>query len=740
MSKRVLSVAVTFLCGFVLVSTGFAQQDWTQWRGPKLDSVAAGEKIVDTLDESTKLWRAELPGPAGSSPIVVGDRVFLTSVDGEKLVVLCFEASSGKELWRKYVEGKDKASRDSGNSASSSPCSDGTHVWTMFGNGQVNCFTVDGNEVWAKNLQDEYGEFQIQFGMSTTPVLDGDQLIFGLMHGKMRNDTSTSVGKIVSLDLKTGKENWLHLRKTDAVSENKHVYASPAIDHSGGTPQLVIHGADYTTGHSMEDGSEVWRLGGMNPKGDAYNPYLRFVASPTCYGGKVIIPTAKRGPVLAVESGLEGKLTRDSLAWRSDRVTPDVATPVYYQDRIFLARENGALACLDAETGKKLTEKRYMADKHRSTPVAVDGKLVITDRAGRVILVKADESLEEISSIDLGEETLSSPAVSNGKLFVRTFDALYAFGDGPRFAIAIHGGAGASKDSMSAERAASCEKSMNEALAIGKAILAKGGTSLETVEAVIMFLENDPQFNAGRGAVLNAEGKHELDASIMNGENLQCGAVAGVSTIKNPIVAARKVMTDTRHVLLAAAGAEAFADSIGSEIQRVDNSYFTTPKRAKQLQRMREKAATKNRSSQNERLSSKCDYMGTVGCVVLDSHGNLAAGTSTGGMSNKKFGRVGDSPIVGAGTYADNKTCAVSGTGIGEQYIRNAVAYNVAAQMQYGKSSLADALKDNLENRLDADDGGLIAVDRSGNIATGTNTGGMLRGVADGSGRFEVSW
>lgn len=420
-----LAVAVSLFA----FGTTFAQQDWTQWRGPNLDSVAEGETVVGKLDDSTKLWRAELPGSAGSSPVVAGDHVFVTSVDGDKLVVLCFNASTGSEIWRREVAGKNKDSRDSANAASSSPCTDGEHVWTMFGNGQVNCFTVAGELVWEKNLQDDYGAFQIQFGMSTTPVMHGDQLIFGLMHGNMRNDTSTSVGKIVSLDKATGKENWMHLRKTTATSENKHVYASPSIDHSGDKAQLIIHGADFTTGHSIGDGSEVWRLGGMNPPGDKYNPYLRFVASATCRGGKVIIPTAKRGPVLAVDSGPTGKLTYDSLAWRSDRVTPDVASPVYYKGRVFLARENGALACLDADTGKKLIEKRYMADKQRSTPVAVDDKLVITARDGKVFLVKADESLEEISSIDLGEETTASPAIANGKIFIRTFEALYAFGE-----------------------------------------------------------------------------------------------------------------------------------------------------------------------------------------------------------------------------------------------------------------------------------------------------------------------
>lgn len=315
-------------------------------------------------------------------------------------------------------------------------------------------------------------------------------------------------------------------------------------------------------------------------------------------------------------------------------------------------------------------------------------------------------------------------------------------GDAPKYAIAIHGGAGSSREAVGAERAEAIEQSMKQALKTGQKILAKGGKAIDAVEAVIVFLENDPNFNAGRGAVLNAIGKHELDASIMDGKDRQCGAVAGVSTIKNPIKAARLVMTETRHVLLSGEGAEAFADSMGSKLARVENSWFTTPRRKKQLQQKSESTrdASGKSGSAEQRVQEKLSRMGTVGCVALDTHGNLAAGTSTGGLSRKKFGRIGDSPIVGAGTWADNKTCAVSGTGIGEQYIRNAVAYNVAAQMQYAKSSLADAIKDNLENRLEPNDGGLIAVDADGNIVTGTNTPGMIRGEADGKGRFEVRW
>ena len=746
--RLLVSLLIVGLAHLQAGSPVASQESWPQWRGPSLNSVAQGQGgTVSSLDESTQLWRLPLPGPAGSSPVVASGKVFLTSVDDDDLVVICVDAATGQMLWEKQVEGKNRNSRDSGNSASSSPCTDGEYVWTMFGNGQVNCFSVDGEEVWAVNLQEKYGAFDIQFGMSTTPVLHDGQLLFALMHGNMRDRRTTSKGILVSLNAESGKENWKYVRATDAVAENKHVYSSPIVAEHEGETMMIVHGADYTTAHNLKDGSEIWRVGGMNPKGASYNPFLRFVSSPVARDGKVVIPSAKRGPVWSMPVRGKGKLTKENLDWVCPRTTPDVSSPVIYRDFVFLARENGALACLDASSGKKLIEKRYMADRHRSTPIAVDGKLVITDRSGKVILVKADESLEEISTIDLKEETLSSPAVAGGVIFVRTFGALYAFGNKTRvsketanFAIAIHGGAGSSKDSMKPEVAKMREKAMRDALTLGKEILENGGTALEAVERVIVVLEDDPGFNAGKGAVFNAKGKFELDASIMNGESLQCGAVAGVTTIKNPIVVARRVMTDTRHVMFAAAGAEAFADSLGSEVERVENEYFSTPKRAKQWERMKQREATRNSNTRLSKEKFKLSQMGTVGCVALDSKGNLAAGTSTGGLSRKRFGRVGDSPIVGAGTYADNRTCAVSGTGIGEQYIRNAVAYNISAQMQYGKSTLSAAIKDNLENRLDKNDGGLIAVDHEGNIATGTNTPGMLRGIADGKGRFEVRW
>ena len=426
MTARYFPLFVFFLALQLSASASFAWQDWNQWRGPELDSVAGDQSIVSELSESTRLWRTKLKGPAGASPIVIGDRIFVTSA-GKKLLVECFEVATGKQLWSKPVAGKNEKGKDSSNSASNSPCSDGTHLWTTFGNGQVSCFTLDGKEVWTKNLQEQYGNFEIMFGMTTTPLLVDGQLIYALMGGKMR-DPATSVGTVISLDAATGDEKWAHVRKTDAKKECKHVYASPTIAELDGKKMLIVHGADYTTAHELDGGKEVWRLGGMNPKNKSYNPTLRFVSSPVSADDLVVIPSAKRGPVWAVKIDSKGTLTRKDLVWFSERVTPDVASPVIYNDRVFLAREKGTLVCLDAGSGKKLIEKRYLADKHRSTPVAVDGKLVIVDRSGKLMLIEADEKLKEIAAIELGEETTASPAVADGIIFVRTFEALYAFG------------------------------------------------------------------------------------------------------------------------------------------------------------------------------------------------------------------------------------------------------------------------------------------------------------------------
>lgn len=305
------------------------------------------------------------------------------------------------------------------------------------------------------------------------------------------------------------------------------------------------------------------------------------------------------------------------------------------------------------------------------------------------------------------------------------------------FGLVIHGGAGTIlKKNLTPELEAEYKKTLESAAKKGYEILKNGGTSLDAVEQTIHILENSPLFNAGKGAVFANNGKNELDASIMEGKTLNAGAVAGVTNLKNPISAARKVMENSDHVLLARQGAEEFAISQG--LETVDTSYFFTQKRYESLLRAKNRDIKDKAASLDPYIK---DYKyGTVGCVALDKNGNLAAGTSTGGMTNKRWNRIGDSPIIGAGTYANNATCAVSGTGHGEYFIRAAVAHDISALMEYKGLSLEEASKEVIQNKLKnmGGDGGIIAIDAKGNLVAEFNTPGMYRAMVDEKGNITV--
>ena len=296
----------------------------------------------------------------------------------------------------------------------------------------------------------------------------------------------------------------------------------------------------------------------------------------------------------------------------------------------------------------------------------------------------------------------------------------------PKWSIALHGGAGTLSPDLTKEKIKMLENHMLEALSIGESILSKGGKCIDAVQAVVIYMEDCPLFNAGKGAVTNLQGIHELDAAIMDGSNLKAGAVAGLRDVKNPVKAARLVMDSTKHVFLIGEGASAFAKSQGLDI--VDNSYFST----------------KQRKEQNERINKGTEEPypgGTVGCVALDMNGNLAAATSTGGMSGKKWGRVGDVPVIGAGTYANNNTAAISGTGHGELWIRRVVAFDISALMDYKGYTLENAANEVIFHKISpmgGSGGGIIAVDKSGNISMVFNTETMNRAWSKSDGTFGV--
>jgi beta-aspartyl-peptidase (threonine type) len=291
----------------------------------------------------------------------------------------------------------------------------------------------------------------------------------------------------------------------------------------------------------------------------------------------------------------------------------------------------------------------------------------------------------------------------------------------------IHGGAGyVVKGDMTKEKENEYMTAMTAALQSGYTILKSGGSSMDAVQAAIVYMEDSPLFNAGKGAVFTADGKNELDASIVSGDGMHAGAVAGVTTIKNPIKAARAVISETHHVMLAREGAEAFAKKVGLDI--VDPSYFYTENAWKELQ-----------SVKKNELDSLKKHHGTVGAVALDQHHELAAATSTGGLTNKRYGRIGDSPIIGAGTYAENNYAGVSCTGVGEYFIRNVTAYDLIAQMKYQNKSVQDAAYSAIDKiRAKGGIGGLIALDAKGHATSVFNTPGMFRGVITKSGKVSI--
>ena len=310
-----------------------------------------------------------------------------------------------------------------------------------------------------------------------------------------------------------------------------------------------------------------------------------------------------------------------------------------------------------------------------------------------------------------------------------------------KFGLVIHGGAGTIlKSKMTQEMEEKYISAMEEALQARYVILERGGTSLDAVETAINVMENSPLFNAGKGAVFTSEGKNEMDASIMDGSTLNAGAVGGVTNIKNPISAARAVMEKSSYVMLMGKGAELFAEQNGLEI--VDPDYFYDERRWQQLQKIKDKEENKIENMDKGLLleTNIDEKYGTVGAVALDQHGNLAAATSTGGMTNKKYGRIGDSPIIGAGTYANNNSCAVSSTGHGEYFIRSIVAYDISALMQYKGLSLEDAANEVIHDKLKkiGGNGGIIAIDKDANITMPFNTTGMYRGSINSSGEKTV--
>ena len=419
--KQILRNTLTLLLGvFILVGVLYAE-NWHQWRGPNNDGISHETDVPIQWSQTENIkWRLPLPGEAASTPVVWEDKIFLTSAEGNALVLMCI-STEGEELWKQTVGRGNRSVRGGeGNSAAPSPVTDGEHVWAFLGTGDLACYDFDGNQVWHTNLAERYGSFNLYFVMSTTPLVDKDRLYIHLIH--------SNAWVVLALDKMTGKEIWKHKRKSDATDECEQAYTSPILYRDAEREYLVVHGADYVTAHSLEDGSEIWRCGGLNPV-MGYNPSLRFVASPVATEGLIVVPSAKNGPVLGIDPAAKGDITDSKWQlWKLRQGTPDVPSPLIHEGLIYLCGERGNLTCLDAATGKQLYRERTHRHRHRASPVYANGHIYLTSRDGIVNVVKAGRKFEIVARNSIEEAVAASPAVSNGVLYLRSYQALYAIG------------------------------------------------------------------------------------------------------------------------------------------------------------------------------------------------------------------------------------------------------------------------------------------------------------------------
>jgi outer membrane protein assembly factor BamB len=395
--------------------------NWPHWRGPNANGVSDEKNLPlkwDTRENIT--WKLAMPDVSGSTPIIWGENIFLHVSEEGKLYLWCVERNRGEVKWKRLLKDSDEKVRK-GNMSSPSPVTDGKTVWVLTGNGAVKAFDFDGNELWARDLWNDYGRFGLNHGYGSSPVYHDGALYIQVLHGMKTDDPSY----IEKLDAKTGKTIWHHIRPTDAVSESPDSYTTPVIARQSGKPILIVTGGDYVTGHDLETGKELWRGGGMNPRN---NPFNRIVASPLLMNGTVLVPTRVR-PLQMFRLGGNGDITKSHLVWANEN-GPDVPTPVTDGTYVYIINDRGIVYCLDAKTGKEVYGgERIKPAIYSSSPVLADGKIYISNEEGLTTVLRAGPRFEVLAENPLEDYILSSPAISDGQIFIRTKGYLYCIGE-----------------------------------------------------------------------------------------------------------------------------------------------------------------------------------------------------------------------------------------------------------------------------------------------------------------------
>lgn len=459
MRHHKIAAVVLTLIGLAAIGATLAQNspqsiggNWPQWRGPNQNGVSTAKDLPTTWSQTENIvWKTPLPSWSGGTPVIWGDKIFLTSPTkgeekavqpppepqrrergrrggggrdpgGNELLLICISKTDGKILWQRELDKGNQLHRK-GNDSSPSPVTDGKHVWVVTGTGAVTAFDMEGNKIWGSNLQQDYGEFGLNWGYASSPLLHDGKLVIEVLHG-FRTDAPSY---IVAFDAATGNELWRQERETDAIAESPDAYTTPVVAEYDGMTQIVISGADYVTGHDPKTGKEIWRAAGLNPE---QRRNYRVVGSPLAVDGIIYAPT-RRKPLLALRAGGTGDVTTSHLIWKWDgSAAPDVPTPICDGKFFYMVDDKGLATCLDAKTGQPVWGPERTAEGVvSSSPILADDKLHITNEHAVTTVISAGPTFETLATNELdGSYALSSPVASGSQLFIRTGTHLYCIG------------------------------------------------------------------------------------------------------------------------------------------------------------------------------------------------------------------------------------------------------------------------------------------------------------------------
>jgi outer membrane protein assembly factor BamB len=424
-ARHRLPTGAALITALLLTASPHAE-NWPQWRGPSQNGVSGETGLPVRWSKTENIaWKLALPAWSGSTPIVWGDRVFLSVASGSDLFLWAIDRSTGSTRWTARLGGGNQRMQKQ-NMSSPSPVTDGRYVWVLTGTGILKAFDFDGKELWGRDLQKEYGRFGLNWGYGSSPLLYDDSLYVQVVHGMHTQAASY----VLRIDKATGRTVWKIERPTSARYESKDSYATPALVRLGSTNEIVVSGADVVTGYEPATGRELWRAEGLNPDRDGS---ARVVASPTVVGDLIVAPSRER-PLIAVRAGGRGDVTRSHVVWTLNDGT-DVPTPVSDGTLLYLINDRGIMSAIDVKSGKAVYgRQRLPSSTYSGSPVLADGKIYITNEDGMTSVVKAGPTFEILSRNNLDEYTLSSPAVSEGQIFIRTEAFLYCIGQRARTA------------------------------------------------------------------------------------------------------------------------------------------------------------------------------------------------------------------------------------------------------------------------------------------------------------------